>query len=340
MRKPSRNALWKRSNYAWYLWKRGNWLLDPRSLLAHFRQVEIDRPIFLVGNQGDGLTLVSRMLRRHPRVVSLSGNHQYWAGADEMHRALLGRLPPSLVNGDRWLGRPPHHPVLSPPRSWSYGTDELIGEYRNTAADCDRRTAKRLRAVIRESLYRHGRAVGGRFTDKSQIFTVKMSYVDALLKDTEPHFVLITRDPYASCYRNAIGGAGDMRRYASKLDLDSRFEMCLQHWCNSMCCVEEDKDRVSAFKAMKFEDILVDPRTCLQQICEFLDLPFVEDMAPAPGHSVPFGSRFPERWYPMRTDVNQRYLDALPTHFEQQIIDRAGELAAAYGYQPPSHGAA
>lgn len=339
MSRHFRNAyrvLRNRANIVWYLWKRGNWLFDPRCLLAHVREVEIDRPVFLVGNQGDGLTLVSRMLRRHPQLVSLSGNHKYWAGADEMHRAFLGRLPPSLVNGGRWLGKAPYHAELTPPRSWSYAADELIHSYRRTAADYDERAARQLRAVIRESLYRHGRPSAGRFTDKSQVFTVRMSYVNALLVDVNPHFVLITRDPYASCYRNALGGAYDIRRYAKKHDLDTRFEICLQHWHNSMTCVEQDREQLSAFTIMKFEDFLIDPRSSLESLCRFLDIPFMEDMVPAPGHKIPFGSRFPDRWFPLKADVNQRYLAELPRRFEEKIRDRAGDLAAAYGYHSPS----
>ncbi|MDH3743589.1 MAG: sulfotransferase [Acidobacteriota bacterium] len=324
-----------RANRFWYLWKRSNWLVDPRAALAHFRRVEIDRPIFLVGNQGDGLTLISRMLRRHPQVVSLSGNHRYWSGADEMHRAFLGRLPASLVSGGRWLGKPPHHDIFTPPRSWSYGSNELIDKYRLTETDFDQRTANRLQRVLRESLFRHGKPTGGRFLDKSQTYTVKISYINALLRDANPHFVLVTRNPYASIYRNATGSAGDMRRYSSTLDLDTRFELCLQHWLNSMRCVEEDKGKVS-FTTLRFEDVLVEPERCLRTLCDFLDLPFVNTLVPAPGDTLPFGSRFSDRWYPLRPNVNDRYLSQLPERFERQITERAGKLAAAYGYHPSS----
>ena len=335
MAKALPSSLRSQANRAWYAWKRNNWMVDPRCLVAHVRPVTIDRPIFLVGNQGDGLTLISRMLRRHPEVVSLSGNHRYWVGADEIHRAFLGRLPPSLVNGNRRLGRAPHHEVLTPPRSWSYGADDLIGRYRRTAADYDERAARKLRSVLRESLYRHGRPQGGRFTDKSQTFAVKMSFIDALLRDTNPHFVLITRDPYATCYRNAKGGSGDMRRYAETMDLDERFEICLQHWRNTLRCVEEDKDRVCAFTRMRFEDLFVDPRGFLDRLCNFLGLTFDDRMVPAPGDRVPFGNRFTSRWYPLRPDVNDRYLAELPAHFEKEIVERIGDLAATLGYLPP-----
>lgn len=330
------NALTRLADTAWYFWRRNNWIVDPRSILAHYREVEVDRPIFLIGNQGDGLTLVSRMLRHHPQVVSLSGDHHYWAGSDEMHRAFLGRLPPSLASGGRWLGKAPRHEILTPPRSWSYGSDDLIGQYRLTAADYDERSSRCLRRILRESLYRHGRPRGGRFTDKSQTFTVKLGYVDALLRDLRPHFVLITRDPYASCYRNAIGGARDMQRYSKDLDLDARFEICVQHWCNSMRCVEEDGGQVHALARMRFEDFLVDPRGSLERLCSFLGLPFAEAMVPAEDQRVPFGSRFRERWYPLKVDVNDRYLDALPEDYEHKLVERLGQRAANFGYLPPS----
>jgi len=78
----------KAANKIWYLWKRNNWMLDPRSWFGKFDDVPIERPIFLLGVQGNRLTLFSRMLRHHPRVVSVSGNHRYWSGADEMHTVL------------------------------------------------------------------------------------------------------------------------------------------------------------------------------------------------------------------------------------------------------------
>jgi len=43
-------------NEIWYLWKRNNWMLDPRSWFGKFDGVPIDRPIFLLGVQGEGVT--------------------------------------------------------------------------------------------------------------------------------------------------------------------------------------------------------------------------------------------------------------------------------------------
>lgn len=323
-------------NALYYYWRRNNWLLYPPRLFSSYEDVQIDHPIFLVGNQGDGLTLIARMLRRHEAIVSVTGNHHYWAGADEMQNVMRCRLPRSLRQGGRFICKDFYHETFTPPRSWSYGADDLIEHYRQTAADHDDEAAETLRKIIREAVYRFGEGERDkRFVDKSQIFSVKMSYIDALLKDTDPYFVLITRNPYATCYRAAIGKAGDMRRYAKMMTLDERMDVCVQHWSNVMRCVLEDKDQVSYFTWMRFEDILREPRASLLELCDFLNLSFVEAMIPKPEDSLPFGSKYPKRWYPLRPDVNQKYLDEIPEKYIKMVEKRCGAMAEQFGYTPP-----
>ncbi|MGD2071111.1 MAG: hypothetical protein PVI57_20750, partial [Gemmatimonadota bacterium] len=209
------------ANTAWYQWRRNNWLLYPPRLFRSFDSVPIDRPVFFVGNQGGGLTLVSRMIRRHPDLVSISGGGDYWSGADEMQKVANLRLPPSLVLGGRWFGGgDPPHERLTPPRGWSYASDDLFAWYRKTEEDASEDDARALKRVIRESLHRFGRhSRAPRFVDKSQVFAIKMRYVEALLSDANPFFVLVTRDPYASVYRAATK-TEDMVRYARSMSLD------------------------------------------------------------------------------------------------------------------------
>lgn len=324
------------ANYLYYYWRRNNWVLHLRRFFGNYEDVQIDRPIFLVGNQGDGLTLVARMLRRHKAIVSITGNHQYWSGADEMQGVMRCRLPRSLRQGGRFICRDFPHERFTPPRSWSYASDDLIRLYRKTAADYDDEVAETLRRIIREAIYRFEKGESDkRFVDKSQVFTVKMSYVNALLKDTNPHFVLITRNPYAACFRAALGKAGDMKRYARYMSLDERVEVCAQHWSNAMRCVLEDKDKVSNFKAMRFEDFLQEPRESLIELCLFLDLPFLDDLVPSEHHAIPFGSKYPDRWYPLRPDVNKQYLEKIPDKYIEMIYERCQPIAEQFGYAPP-----
>ena len=84
------NKLLAKIEYAGYIYKRNNWIVDPRWLRSDCFQEEfsLNSPVFLLGTQGGGLTLVSRMLRRNREVVSVTGNNGYWSGADEMQAVL------------------------------------------------------------------------------------------------------------------------------------------------------------------------------------------------------------------------------------------------------------
>jgi hypothetical protein len=324
-------------NKLYYFWRRTKWRLDLYSSFKRYENVQIQQPIFLLGNQGAGLTLVSRMLRRHPKVVSITGDHTYWAGAGEMQNVMRCRLPASLRLGGRYLCRDVPHERFTPPRSWSYACDDLVDAYRKTEHDVNATVKKTFQKIIREALHRFGGAENEkRFIDKSQVFTLKMSYINALLAGTEPHFILITRNPYASVYRAALGKAGDMKRYAEFLSLDERVRICAQHWRNAMRAVQEDREKVSHFTHLRFEDVLENPRESVQELCAFLKLPFREDMLPHPDHEFPLGSRYRDRWYPLRPEVNQPYLESIPNKYIALVDEHCQPLAEKWGYVPPA----
>ena len=326
------------ANLAWYHVRRSSWAFSPRSLLAKFADITIDRPIFLLGNQGGGLTLVSRMLRRHNSVVNVTGNSDYWSGADEMHRVMVLRLPPKLHLASEIVGEGPPHECFSFPRSWSYGSDDLVDAYHLTEEDYDRDSEEALRSVIAESIYRFGRNPSGdgvRFIDKSQSYTLKIRFIDALLKGTDPYFLLLTRNPYAACYRAAKGKAADMARYSDFMPFHERLDVCSQHWSNVMRIALEDGKHVANFETIQFERILRAPENSLRRICEFLEIPFTDELLPSADDQIPFGSRFRKRWYPLRPDVNESYLERIDPPQIDQIAARLGETGRELGYKRP-----
>ncbi len=320
-------------NKAWYLWKRNNWMVYPCRFFCRYSHVSIDRPIFLVGNQGDGLTLVARMLCHHSDLVSITGGCNYWVGADEIQNVMKYRLPSSLTLYGQSLEHLQADERITPPFSWAYGCDSLLPAFRQNEQDYSDDTAEQLQLVIREALHRFGGGgKGKRFVDKSQSYTVRMAFINALLKDANPHFVFISRNPYASCYRAAIGKAGDMKRFSSTMSLDERFEICVQHWINSLKSILEDKDKVQHFTIMKFEDFLEQPETSVQQLCDFTGLSFQNDMIPQKEHTIPFGHKFRERWYPLNNNVNQRYLNDIPSKYVDILNDRCQDYIELLKY--------
>jgi len=320
-------------NQIWYLWKRNNWMLDPRSWFGKFEEAEIDRPVFLLGVQGGGLTLLSRMLRRHPKVVSVSGNHHYWSGADEMH-TVLGPILPAELTGTRYKVPWPDHPVFKPPRSWTYACDELLPYYRKTAQDATPKVKQAFERAIRMCIARHVLDhKHARFVDKSQVYTVRISLIRELLKEYKPKFVLVVNNPYAACYRAALGKAQDMERLKSKLLFKERLEICAQHWKNSIRCALEDYDE--DMLVVRFEDLLQEPDKTLRRICEHVELEFIEDMLPAPHHKILFGSRFRDRWFPLNLDRALHYIKKATPEELEIVGTQCSSLAKKFGYKLP-----
>lgn len=311
-------------------------MVDPRRFVRDYADVPIHKPIFFLGNQGGGLTLIGRMIRRNPSVVSIAGDHTYWTGPDEMQRVMELRLPKSLKLARLKYKVEVDHDQLTAPRSWSYAADELIDSYRKTSKDLTLEDAAIFRFLIREALHRYGKGrKDARFFDKSQVYTVKLGLLNAILEDTDPHFVLVTRNPYVACYRAAQGKAIDMERYASFMSLEERIDLCAQHWTNAIRSAVEDAKSVKRFKTVRFEDILDDPEGEVGGLCDFLGLEFNQNMLPQAHHTIPLGSRFPDRWYPLITEVNARYLDEIPTRLLEIIDERCGELAKTFDYSMP-----
>src|SRR5699024_8521565 len=293
-------------NLIYYHWKRSNWVIDPKTWISHFKDIPINKPIFFIGNQGGGLTLISRMIRHHSDIVNITGNHNYWSGADEMQRVMVTRLPKTLRLSGGVLNSDPEHPRFSQPRSWSYGSDDLIDQYHLTEKDYSKSASQKFKTIIGEAIYRFGKnGTGIRFLDKSQSYTLKMRYIDALLDHSEPYFVLISREPIAACYRQASGHAGgDMNRYADFMDFNERLEVCMQHYNNVMDIALEDGKKVQHFKHFRFEDFLKQPAKKVGELCSFLGLEYNSELIPQPHHEIPFGTRYTRRWYPLREGVN------------------------------------
>jgi hypothetical protein len=314
-----------------YALRSHRWLADPRWLLNP-PKYPIDRPIFLLGTQGGGLTLLSRMLRRHPDVISAAGNHRYWTSADELQNVYGPILPPELT-GLRYKVQP--HPELRGTRSWTYAVGDLLPHYRKQAGDATPQLARSLKNVIRLSAWRHAADPHNfRFLDKSQSFTVRVGFIHALLKDSSPRFVLVPRDPYISVYRAAAGKAADMRRLAATMPLPRRVELCAEHYGNSMraALADCDQDGIDLL-IVPFEQLLHEPEGVLRHVCRFVELDFSPDMLPAAGHWLPWGSRYRDRWYPLRTDVNEPY----EKHVDDFVIDvvnqHCGDVIERLGYR-------
>ncbi len=310
---------------------RNLWRVHPYRF-ASLAKIPINKPIFLLGVQGGGLTLLARMLRRHPVMVSVTGNNTYWAGPDEMQNVMGDFLPPQLTGLHSKI---PPHPQY-PRRDWLYAIDDLLPLYRQTAVNATPVIQSRFQKAIRLSLAIYAKdPAQARFIDKSQTYTVRLGLINALLSEYTPYFILVTRNPYALCYRAAT----QVKTLASlDLPLEKRLALAGQHWANSMKTALQDAPSVTNFKIIRFENLLTSPEETLKQICQFIELPYLPTMLPMPEDRFPLGatgsSKGDHKWYPLRTDVNRRYLEALEPWMVDVLDSHVGKLAVKWRYAP------
>lgn len=316
-----------------YSYKRNCWILDSSRFFYKFDDIKIDKPIFLLGTHGGGLTLVSRMLRRNKNVVSVTGNYKYWSGADEMH-VVLGPILPFEFTGVKH--HVPYHPNYKKHRSWLYATNGQIQIYRKTKNDVTPELSRMFKKTIRWCLARNAiNKDKARFTDKSQSFTVKVDFINEILKDSDPKFILISRNPYTTCFR-APKKAKGLLKIRKKFSYNELLELASQHWANSMKYALEDSKKVKNFFIIKFEDIIKNPKEILNKICHFAEIEFNNEMLPQKHHKMPLGSRYFDRWYPLQPNINTKYYKEIKKEHIDIINKYCKEYAEFFGYTIPS----
>ncbi len=304
------------------------------------KNIKIEKPIFVLGTQGAGLTLISRMIQRSPCMVYICGNASSWGFAEELHITHwiinenipeeLSLRSPGYKNVNN---RMKFHKVFGYERAWLYATDEFLSEYRLTRKDATKELKNKFRNIIKKAIIAHAKnPKKARFLDKSQSFTLKITFIDELLSGCNPYFLLVTRNPYAMCYREVNKYTAKYKNYNKELSYEQNLRLAAEHWSNSYRCALEDGKKVKNFKVIKFEDLLEEPEKILKSICNFVKLDFKKDMLPQASQPFPFGVLSVDKWYPINPKVNESYLQKLSSREAEIIEEYCGDLIEKLGY--------
>lgn len=312
---------------------------SPRRLWVPDRRIEIDRPLFVLSVQGGGVTLLARTLYRNRDVVYAGGNADFWAAPDEIHNRphTTRDLPEALIHRSAHFfnieGFEQSHPVFGFQRAWLYATDELLPRYRKTEDDLTDEIRTGLRRVVKKLIRAYAPDWrSARFVDKSQLYTIQLALIHAALEDCDPRFVLVTRDPYVTCWR-AVQKEFDRRGVPSPIPLEERIRLVVEHWDNSFRLAREDASRLGIdLKHVRFEDFLEEPKETVRGICDFAELEYSDDMVPAAHHRFHLGAVDAVKWYPLRSSENAGYLEEIDRGLVRALNERAGDLIEAFGY--------
>ena len=217
--------------------------------------------------------------------------------------------------------------------NWVFATDALLKHYHGSRADASPELSKALTDVIRSILSLNGSrpAAPKRFIDKSQSLSVRVGLLQALLHDCDPRFVLVVRNPFAAIWRAATG---DKVITNLGLPIERRVEIATQHWRNLyQSALQYEGDGLAVWK---FEDFLGAPDRVIREICEHIDLPYTPEILPGPDDRIPLGSMYDafslRKWYPLRTDVNDRYLQEIPDWARTHIAAECADLIERFVY--------
>jgi hypothetical protein len=310
------------------LYERDRWRFSPRRRLRSVDRIPLDRPIFFLGVQGAGETVVGRCLRRNRAVVSMSGNSDHWTGIDELGvvRNRMARLPRSLWGCKHRTDI--EHPVFGSNHNSVYASDTLLPLYRRTAEDADEWDGRRFRRLLREHLAVYARDPwSARFFDKTHTNTLRIPLLAEYLREAEPFFVLVVRNPWSWCHRAVWRKPPS---YHVIPPLDEQLRLAAEHWANSYATALADAARVPNVLTLRFEDFVADPEGTVRTLTASLGLEFEPAQVPRPGQPFPFATLPGDRkWHPLFPDPWLAQVDDR----EAEIVEReCGPLARRFGY--------
>jgi Sulfotransferase family len=308
--------------------RRDRWRYSPKRRARSVSRLPVDRPIFVLGLQGAGTTLVARCLLRHRDVVSMSGNSDYWVATDELGfvRNRMAVLPPALWSSSHRTDL--DHPLFGTEHHSVWATDALLQHYRRSAADATAADADRYKRVLREHLAVYARNPSrARFLDKTHTNTVRIPYLDALLAGCNAFYVLVLRNPYTVCTRALRRKPPAWREPLSPAD---QLRLVAEHWANAYGLALADGVETGRLAAVRFEDFLRDPSAIVRALCNAVELEFDATLVPRAEDRLPFATLPTDsKWYPLRPDVAR---NEVTDEQADLIAARCGELAARLGY--------
>jgi hypothetical protein len=308
----------------------------PRRIFISLNKISINKPIFLLGTQGGGLTIISRLIRLHPDVVYITGNNKFWGGNDELHTE-----PRFKKTSDTWILRGPgfrnllgnefFHPMFGFSRSWVYASEELLPYFRKTQNDWTPEIEDEIVSIIKKCIRAYAKNIASaRFQDMSQTFSLKVPLLRRIFPDAK--FILIIRNPYAMCWREITTRKHKYRFYGTPPDEKTALKLVSEHWNNTFETALKDLNDNNCEYIIKFEDFVQSPEKYVYDILNFCELNTSRYSLPGNDFTIPFGTKVTHKWWPIKTNVNDRYLADIPDWGKTMIENHCFRLIKQFNY--------
>lgn len=309
--------------------------LTPRRITKRLSDVEIDRPLFLLGVQGGGLTILAKCFQRLQNTCFVHGNADSWDAADnEMHVCETSKKLPKEFSFHTNDFYPPN---LSTNfyRYWTYATNDSLPHFRiENPGKISEESLNGFREYIKAIIRAHAKDLNAcRFIDKSQLYTINIPLIRAALKGTSPYFAIFGRNPYGSVPRTAKNYFLNPDKHGFDMSYEDALRLCAEHWNNTFATALSDCDGSDDSLIMRIEDFFANPAVFCRKICDFAELDYSDDMVPAQGQKHTIYEQMARRWYPITQSSTEAALASL-SETEISIVNAVcGETMKRMGYE-------
>ncbi|ACV67680.1 sulfotransferase family protein [Desulfohalobium retbaense] len=317
-------------------WK-GKIYLHPRNFYHPLNSIQIERPIFLLGTQGGGGTIVSRLLRQHPDVVYITGNNMFWGGEDELHNIQrFKKLPDEWVlrspGYNNLLGTEEYHPSFGYERSWLYATNALLPWYRLTESHWSEYVENSIVNVLKRCIRAYAKDPHlARFHDMSQSFALKVPLLKKIFPDAK--FILLIRNPFAMCWREVTKKNNKYRHFAKIPDQKQALQWAVEHWYNTYSIALNDLDDNTDNYILRYEDFVLEPEKYVYTLLDFCDLDKERYELPAYNMNIPLGTKSRNKWWPVSKHANFGYLQDIPKWAIDTIQYHCSDIVDDFDYK-------
>ena len=283
--------LWASVNYRY---KNSLIFSNPKLYINDKSNTNIKNPIFLLGTASGGLTIISRIIRRHPNVISASGDSNYFYGLDEINQ-YYKKFIPKILDVFRFKN-------LSPSYGEFYAINKFIG-YSTIKKKKFKSYSKKYVMLLNAILKVFSKNLNNsRLIDKSQINTLNVKFIDYALKDCSPYYVLVVSNPYAIIAKNFIN-LGQHN--------EENLIYSIEHYKNIINkCLKDLQNTKNKYLIINFDNFLSRPEQIIKKIYVFLELKFNKNYMPKKDDLYRIKST-DYKWYPIRKNTHAKYINKL-----------------------------
>jgi len=283
--------LWASVNYRY---KNSLIFSNPKLYINDKSNTNIKNPIFLLGTASGGLTIISRIIRRHPNVISASGDSNYFYGLDEI-KQYYKKFIPKILDVFRFKN-------LSPSYGEFYAINKFIG-YSTIKKKKFKSYSKKYVMLLNAILKVFSKNLNNsRLIDKSQINTLNVKFIDYALKDCSPYYVLVVSNPYAIIAKNFIN-LGQHN--------EENLIYSIEHYKNIINkCLKDLQNTKNKYLIINFDNFLSRPEQIIKKIYVFLELKFNKNYMPKKDDLYRIKST-DYKWYPIRKNTHAKYINKL-----------------------------